>query len=1622
MTFLIGGFSAQQYKSYLISTSIENKKTFGLGHSIAHLHLSYFPTIAILVNRLAYFILHHFTVYPNNAYLFRKFKSHTFSQIKSQAEYDAVKEIFILFKHCPSFDSTQLTAIAIQLDVIEKLLKGEKKVKKEISVDEASKTPPQLAKNLLNDDEVEEDVSEDGSFASDDDVFDAEFDDESSEEQQQFLSPPSHFNPNEIIGLDALAQHKQSKIIKGLSTIDKSGAGNGSYLYGHEEDETDSDFGEVELQPTRLDAQFGKCCVGGEELETTVDDMHLIGNPEAEENELNSENRGDSVDAGIKWSPLPDYIVKIINKNFPYEDLNTIQDLFLKKNHPRLLDYQNDLKSLLKFENKLRVERIWTEDDLFQDCLNQYHQAFMKAYKEALKQTQNLHKKFVEKFSELPSKGENGEMICTIDQFKWVREVIATQFPAIYHLAFDASSLEIYQTRQLAALAYAIFFGSDAFALPAVDCLIYIKETIGKTTPILKFNSQNPLSKKNSFIHSQFIGPNGKIPTEPNELKKQLQGLAKSYVLDWLERDGVILEFGTTSIQSSDLLAKDWVRYMRACYTQTLKLMDSKQLYEEIQKAYNCPLIHLAAQAYVGELSDVTWATSTFPKAIMEKLFYHELQNAKEEEIRQGIQNLIHDACFEKSEDVGLLASRAGVSAAMVESLIRIRVFYIMCCLGQNAIEPVVRDLNRRVKNMHISAVNEMDEDSTLMCQSRERFLQFDNTFDALKITVKTEFKDPNKAHVLAKGHSVMRVNSISQYSKEKVEVDVIELQDLSFNLFSTVEHMRYLVAQIEPKTLVAYVKNFKDMVAQFSIYKKIQKYEEAKTEHNESRTLLQNMWNQNLFSSQSFQNGKADIVALQNVLQETKKIENILNAISILESIEQLSSNDQIDLEFFLKIIRERFRRISIALKEIYIEKNPQNSIHGLIHKKANQLEILANAAIKIVRSDSEESKQSSGRSTPLSNEDDSIIGQKVNSPKKSLFQKAFHFFIGETTEVKFIRWKIERYEDLILASQERIREYIESQSEWGSPAQFLIKAQQDDCPEWMNQILPLLKFCNKNLRIDEERMHPDYLEDVRKAYTHDMLLTLRNAAQWVKEFPHMPGTIHVNAICYQLYATVDINDRCERVFKTFLRLGENAMSKKREFIPGNPRYALIADLYNSHDKIRAVPFDAKAPILNQIGNSLKGHLNIDFDPNMQSNPMHVFCNRIIKRNEGEHIVKDIAMGSPTIENGIQAVKIAPEFEGMLRHYEKNGLVHLYVNNQNFIPKGILGGNEAPRCQALHDLAENHFKDTLYVITLNQNSSFYHQKYEISKQIVSLKGFQSEPEMDVKKVKEALIDDLLKGKAKDYLPSHLIKNETLQTWMKNELDKIHKGDFNECYEFINEEHREEFIQDFHNSLRTHVENWLEKFPAPNGETFGYSPCYSGANEFKNELMRQIFDGYRHETGNYIPSDLVKKFDLRNWSSMTINQIHKALFDDRKNLTVEERRIFIRLFYHNLARKILIETKANSSNVSCKDRIDRGAESDAEDFAYLAILANCMNESHVVDFFKMMIFSRAIIVRKRSIIDERLERLIETVRFMIDHQSELQALHQTLFPDIEITIDQFTPKVRNDEIDIGELE
>ena len=133
------------------------------------------------------------------------------------------------------------------------------------------------------------------------------------------------------------------------------------------------------------------------------------------------------------------------------------------------------------------------------------------------------------------------------------------------------------------------------------------------------------------------------------------------------------------------------------------------------------------------------------------------------------------------------------------------------------------------------------------------------------------------------------------------------------------------------------------------------------------------------------------------------------------------------------------------------------------------------------------------------------------------------------------------------------------------------------------------------------------------------------------------------------------------------------------------------------------------------QLG-KLKATINHSFDPHIQTNVPHKQLEFSIDNDQ--HVTM-IGMGTPTIEDGSSPAKINPEFRHFILNHSGS---HLYINLQNNAPKWRIG-DESARVRVLTAFSEAS-SGKLTLITLAQDSLFYHQKGSFGKEILSIKAF----------------------------------------------------------------------------------------------------------------------------------------------------------------------------------------------------------------------------------------------------------------------------------------------------------
>jgi hypothetical protein len=178
----------------------------------------------------------------------------------------------------------------------------------------------------------------------------------------------------------------------------------------------------------------------------------------------------------------------------------------------------------------------------------------------------------------------------------------------------------------------------------------------------------------------------------------------------------------------------------------------------------------------------------------------------------------------------------------------------------------------------------------------------------------------------------------------------------------------------------------------------------------------------------------------------------------------------------------------------------------------------------------------------------------------------------------------------------------------------------------------------------------------------------------------------------------------------------------------------------------------------------------------------------------------------------------------------------------------------------------------------------------------------------------------------------------------------------------------------------------------------------SNAKDFKKELIDQHFELDSSVSGNFIPPHILKiATNLQEQSKIWAGLIHTIMFYGKPQLSVEERQTFYDLFQDILVIYLMITLDVDSYNISCRDAIDRAADSNSRLWAHLGLVHNMEKEAMFRERYEIYLLSRAPMTRKRKIILERVDRNKQTVGFYEAHKKGLQRLHEAIFITVSIT-------------------
>jgi len=141
----------------------------------------------------------------------------------------------------------------------------------------------------------------------------------------------------------------------------------------------------------------------------------------------------------------------------------------------------------------------------------------------------------------------------------------------------------------------------------------------------------------------------------------------------------------------------------------------------------------------------------------------------------------------------------------------------------------------------------------------------------------------------------------------------------------------------------------------------------------------------------------------------------------------------------------------------------------------------------------------------------------------------------------------------------------------------------------------------------------------------------------------------------------------------------------------------------------------------------------------------------------------------------------------------------------------------------------------------------------------------------------------------------------------------------------------------------------------------------SSAEEFLGAFRAQLEKGESH--GFYLSQIALE------WGKF-LKGIHRGYFDEKKNLTREERQDFIEIAYQWIVLKALENLNSDSLSFTCKDAIDTGSAETALFFGFLRLLTGDFTKKEDQDYLRFLFYTPALFLRERAIDPERLNRAL----------------------------------------------
>lgn len=169
----------------------------------------------------------------------------------------------------------------------------------------------------------------------------------------------------------------------------------------------------------------------------------------------------------------------------------------------------------------------------------------------------------------------------------------------------------------------------------------------------------------------------------------------------------------------------------------------------------------------------------------------------------------------------------------------------------------------------------------------------------------------------------------------------------------------------------------------------------------------------------------------------------------------------------------------------------------------------------------------------------------------------------------------------------------------------------------------------------------------------------------------------------------------------------------------------------------------------------------------------------------------------------------------------------------------------------------------------------------------------------------------------------------------------------------------------------------------------------TNALDFKKEMMETFFSSEEFFFSRTFKINELKRFALKLYDT-----IFEKVFLSKIDLAREERLNFIELFYHLFILKAIEISKPSSINFMSKDGVDSSAAFNASLFMFIIILNRKEISELETQYLLWLLYSPAMLIRKRAINAEILIRKLSFLSFIDSKKGlkkDLSALYKPSF-------------------------